>query len=205
MPKYRWPTDPPGKPASHSVMWESLTPEQRMSFAHGAGVQYDPTLMFRDRNVTSGGAPPAAGTVPQPFDPSLAWAQQQATWQRGIADSEARYQQGETAWSLGYNADGSLNTSNPYAQAQLLQDNYRRSVTGTDNSMAAQGQLYSGARVNAQARNDRLYAESSSALRDEARRTYHGIASGQLQSYGQNAMGLTQEQWDALRRSVYGG
>lgn len=143
-------------------------------------------------------------TVPLPYDPQAAFAQAQAGFNRGLADSEASYRQGETAWGLGYNADGSLNTANPYSQAQLLQDSYRRSVTGTHNSMAAQGQLYSGARNNAQARNDRVYAEGSSALRDRARQTYHGIGYGQLSSYGQNAAGLGAEEWERRRRAVYG-
>jgi hypothetical protein len=87
----------------------------------------------------------------------------------------------------------------------LLQDNYKRSQTGTNNSMAAQGQLYSGARLNAQGRNDRLYAEGSASLRDSAQDRYHNIGYGRLQNYGQNSMGGSQAGYDALRTSIYGG
>lgn len=151
-------------------------------------------------------APAAAGppVTPQPFDPVLESQKLGATWNNQLAGSEAGYQRGETAWGTGYNADGSLNTSNPYSQAMLLQDSYKRGITGTNNSMAAAGQLYSGARVNAQAHNDRVYAEGSSALKDQARQTYHGLDFGQLQTFGQNALGTSDADYQALRRSVYG-
>lgn len=142
--------------------------------------------------------------TPQPLDPAFESQKLGATWNVQLADSESGYQRGETAWGLGYNADGSLNASNPYSQAMLMQNEYKRSVTGADNSMAAQGQLYSGARLNAQARNDRVYAEGSSALRDQARQTYHGIDYSKLSSYGQNALGVSDADYQALRRSVYG-
>jgi hypothetical protein len=151
-----------------------------------------------------GGPGVAPVPQPQPFDPAFEAQKLGATWNIQTADAGAGFQRGETAWGLGYNADASLNTSNPYSQAMLLQDNYKRSVTGTNNSMAAAGQLYSGARLNAQGRNDRLYAEGSSALKDQARRTYHGIGQEQLQTYGANSLGVSQGGFDALRRAIYG-
>jgi hypothetical protein len=148
---------------------------------------------------------PAAVVTPQPFDPALENQRQQAGFNITTGDAEANYQTGQTAYSTGYNADGSLNAGNPYSQAMLLQDNYKRSQTGTNNSMASQGQLYSGARLNAQARNDRLYAEGSAGLRDQTRERYHQIGYGRLQNYGQNSLGTSQAGYDSLRRSVYGG
>ena len=142
--------------------------------------------------------------TPQPFDPAFEAQKLGATWNTQIATGEAGYQRGETAWGTGYNADGSLNASNPYSQAMLMQNEYKRGVTGTNNSMAAQGQLYSGARLNAQAGNDRRYAEGSSALRDQARQTYHGIDYSQLSTYGQNALGVSGADYEALRKAVYG-
>lgn len=150
-----------------------------------------------------GYAPPPV--TPQPFDPALEAQRLGATWNVQLADSEAGFQRGETAWGSGYNADGSLNSSNPYSQAMLLQDSYKRGVAGTNNSMAAQGQLYSGARLNAQAHNDRVYAEQSSAQKDTARQAYHGIDYGRLSTYGQNSLGVSGADYDALRRAVYGG
>lgn len=142
---------------------------------------------------------------PQPFDAAFEAAKQSAQWNITTGTAEANYQLGRTAYSTGYNADGSLNTSNPYSQAMLLQDNYKRSRVGANNSMTAAGQYASGARRNAQGRNDRLYAEGSASLRDQAQDRYHDIQYGQLQNYGQNSIGGTQAGYDALRRSIYGG
>jgi hypothetical protein len=150
-------------------------------------------------------APPPVVVQPQPFDPQLEAARQGAAWNQQTSGAEATYQRGQTAANTGFNADGSVNTSNPYSQATLLQDSYKRSVTGTNNSYAAQGQLYSGARVNAQAANDRGYSQGYDALRRSAMDTYHGIGFGQLQGYGQNALGGNQAEYDALRRATYGG
>lgn len=61
---------------------------------------------------------------------------------------------------LGYGytqgADGALafDPNNPYSQAALARTVYKQSKAGTTNSLAAQGQLYSGAMVNAQNQND---------------------------------------------------
>jgi hypothetical protein len=161
---------------------------------------------FAQGNVGPDGAPvppPAPVIQPQPFDPAFEAQRQGATWNVQLSDAEAGWQTDRTGWYTGYNADGSLNTSNPYSQAQLFQDNYRRSVTGTNNSMAAQGQLYSGARLNAQARNDRLYAEGSAGIRDAAQDRYHGIGYGRLQTYGANSAGVAQGGFESLLNSTY--
>lgn len=148
-------------------------------------------------------APPPV--TPQPVDTALENAKLGANWNAGLAGAEAGWQRDQTAWGTGYNADGSRNSSNPYSQAQLMQDEYKRGVTGTNNNYAAQGQLYSGARLNAQAGNDRRYAEGSSGLRDRAQGAYHGIGYGQLSAYGSNAAGVSGEDYGALKRQVYGG
>lgn len=164
-----------------------FTPVEQYDFGYGPGVMQAPVA------------------APQPVDPAFEAAKQSAQWNITTSDAEANYQTGQTAYQLGYNADGSLNTSNPYSQAMLLQDNYKRSQVGTNNSMAAAGQLYSGARLNAQGRNDRLYAEGSAGLRDQAQDRYHNIGYGRLTTYGQNSIGTNQAGYDAVRRAVYGG
>jgi hypothetical protein len=188
------------KPKSGSayINGQRVTPEQWQSGAFLQALQASAAVQ---------GTPgtPTYSPTPQPVDPALESARQGAQWNVSLADSNAGFQRGETAWGTGYNADGSLNASNPYSQAMLLQDEYKRGQAGTNNSMAAQGQLYSGARLNAQARNDRLYAQGSAAQKDNARQTYHGIGYGQLQSYGSNALGTSSADYDALRRQVYGG
>jgi hypothetical protein len=162
-------------------------PISQHDFGYGPGVTQPPVV------------------TPQPFDPMAEAAKQSATWNITTGDAEANYQTGRTAYSTGYNADGSLNTSNPYSQAVLLQDNYKRSQTGTNNSLTSAELFGSGARAYGQARNDRLYAEGSASLRDSAQDRYHGIQAGRLQNYGQNSMGGSQAGYDALRTSIYGG
>lgn len=154
--------------------------------------------------AASPGYVPPPPVTPQPFDPAFEAAKLGATWNTQVAQGEAGYQKGETAWGLGYNADGSINTANPYSQAMMLQGEYKRSQQGSDNSLTGQGLYFSGARLNAQATNDRSYAQGSSSLRDQARQSYHGIDYGQLQSYGQNALGVSGADYEALRKAVYG-
>lgn len=159
---------------------------------------------FNPMKGVGGNNPPPPVVAPQPYDPALENAKLGAGFNIGIADSESAYQTGQTTYNTGYNAQGAFDASNPYSQAMLLQDEYKRSVTGTQNSYAAQGQLYSGARLNAQARNDRQYAIGSDVLRRQAMDTHHGIGVNKLQSYASNSLGVSQEAFDALRRAIYG-
>lgn len=204
MAGYTWPDGSKG----HSISWEVHQGNLRkQSYDKAKGNTFGSSFA-----PSAPGSPIAVGiselpppVTPQPVDPAYEAQKLGAAWNIQTADGEAGYQRGETAWGTGYNADGSLNTSNPYSQAMLLQDQYKRSVTGANNSLAAAGQYYSGARLNAQARNDRTYAQGSSALKDSARQAYHGIDYGQLQSYGSNSLGVSSGGYDALRRQVYGG
>jgi hypothetical protein len=47
--------------------------------------------------------------------------------------------------------------NDPFSRAALLQKSYENNVRGTTNNLAAQGQLYSGAHINAQAANTQNY------------------------------------------------
>jgi hypothetical protein len=202
---YTWPDGSKG----HSISWDVHQGNLRKrAYDKSKGNTFGSSFAPASPGSPAAAANPAAvGPVvtPQPFDPAFEAQKLSATWSTQLADSESGYQKGETAWGTGYNADGSLNTSNPYSQAMLLQDSYKRGVTGTNNSMAAAGQLYSGARLNAQAHNDRVYAEGSSALKDQARQSYHGIDYGRLSTYGQNSLGVNDADYQSLRRAVYGG
>lgn len=148
--------------------------------------------------------PAPAPPMPQPFDANQELARLQASMNIGLSDAEGTYQTGRTGYQTGYNAAGARDFSNPYSQAQLLEDEYKRSLSGTTNSYAAQGQLNSGAKGRALARDDRLYAQSSAGLRDQAADTYHSIGAGRLQTYASNAAGVNSGAFDSLRRSVYG-
>lgn len=57
-----------------------------------------------------------------------------------------------------------VDPNNPYSKAAQLQRSYDNAKRGTTNSMAAQGQLYSGALTNAQNTNDTGYSTSKDTL-----------------------------------------
>jgi hypothetical protein len=197
--------------------WHSIPASQHESNQNGGSVyvngqrvtpeQYKAGVFLQGLNASAAvqGTPgtPEMSPTPQPVDPAFEAQKLGAGFNISTADGEAKYQKGETAWGTGYNADGSLNTSNPYSQAMLLQDNYKRAQAGVANSSSSA--LYSGARANQGAIADRHYAESNSALKDSTRQAYHGIDYGQLQTYGSNAAGTSSAGYNALRSSVYGG
>lgn len=211
--KYQWPNG-----SWHSIPWAQQIERLQAQAAaavknQGTGAQimaaggaYYKAMGIPDPNADRAPIPDAAPTqLPQPFDPAFEAQKLGATWNVQTSDAEAAYQRGQTAYNTGYDATGARNTANPYAQAQLLEDSWRRSVMGSDNSMAAAGQYFSGARLNAQARNDREYAVGSDQLKRSAADTYHGIGRGQLQTYASNSLGTNNEGYAALKRSLYGG
>jgi hypothetical protein len=209
--KYTWPTDPPGKPPSHSISWQQHWEDQgRTGPAKGlpsSTVQYGSTPSLPAPDGSNGGAAAAAANLPapQPPDPNLELQKLQGGFTQSLATGEANYQRGQAAYNYGYNADGSVNTANPYNQANLLQRNYQISKLGTMNGLAAQGQLYSGAMANAQGANDFNYSSASNALQNQAQNAYHTIGFNQLSSIGQNVAGLSADQLQSLLRSVYPG
>lgn len=162
-------------------------------------------------SIKGQGAPAPASPPPgyepiqqQPFDPEVEAARLSAQWNVGIGGAEVAYQTGQTAYESGYDANGLRNNANPYSQAKLLEDNWKRSLMGAQNSYAAQGQYNSGAYGRAKAREDRLYAQGSDRLQRDTANAYHGIGAGQLQNYASNALGVSADTFAALRRAVYG-
>lgn len=148
-------------------------------------------------------APPPA--VAQPYDPAYEASVNTANRNVSLGNNEATWQTQNTGYNLGYNPDGTSNAANPYSEAQKLQDQYHRSQAGTTNSMAAQGQLYSGSNLNAQATNDRNFSQSDAALKQQALQAYHGINATQLQNYATNSIGVSDAGFNALNKATYGG
>lgn len=71
--------------------------------------------------------------------------------------------------ATGYDAGGaptglSFDADNPFSQAALLKRRYDQQQTGTQNSMAARGQLYSGALQNQKTSNELGYQGNSDAI-----------------------------------------
>jgi hypothetical protein len=96
----------------------------------------------------------AAATLPAPIDPSYGAnvnaAQRNLT--TTLQEDEAQRAQLGSTYGLGVDSAGNVvdDHSNPYSRAAALQTAYDNSVRGTNNAMAARGQLYSGALQNAQ-------------------------------------------------------
>jgi hypothetical protein len=90
--------------------------------------------------------------------------------------------------SAGYNATYDANgnvaslaydPNNPYSQAALARTVYQQSKTGTNNSMAARGQLYSGALTNAQNQNDTNFNVGENSRQTALTNFLNGITTGQ--------------------------
>jgi len=111
-------------------------------------------------------APAAAAPPPTPYDP-YATPYFQGAW--GIANADyankvTHLQDNENTAALGIGANltrdsnnrvtganidySTIDTTNPFSKAALLQRNYMQQKEGTTNSYANQGQLYSGALLN---------------------------------------------------------
>lgn len=192
---YKWPTDGPMALPKHSISWEQHVANQK---AKGATTVPD----------WAGGAPipPAAPVAqPQPVDPAFEQAKLTASRNIALSNSEGAYQTGNLNFDYGYNSDGTVNTANPYSRAALYQLDYENNQRGTTNSMAARGQLYSGALINQQGINSSNYARNEAGNRLAYQRGLHAIQAGRLGTMAENSLGVGQEDYNALNRAVYPG
>lgn len=98
------------------------------------------------------------------------------TYQRNIAGAENRFnqaniglddQENQLGINYGLGEKGGSVASNPYSRAALLQRSYDQNQRRTQNSMAAAGQLYSGATQNARNFNSFNYGQAGDALRKD--------------------------------------
>jgi hypothetical protein len=169
---------------------------------------YGPSIKGQGAPAPAGLPPGAVGPQPEPFDPNVEQARLSAIRNVNLGTGEAAWQQGQLQHDTGFDASGNLVTSgadfNPFSQAMLLQDEYARSKMGTSNSYAAQGQHNSGAYGRAQGRNDRVYAQGYDSLKTSALQGYHGVQAGLLGNSAGNALGVSDADFAALRRNVYG-
>lgn len=126
-------------------------------------------------------APPAPPTPPPVSQQALAGiAGAYQTYQNtlaGIATQESQLSQ-----NLGYNAQGQLDTSNPYSQAALLDQLSRRQKLGAANRYAASGQLYAGSNQNMQNFLTNQYLQQNDALKRKAAAGYAALAQKRQQA-----------------------
>lgn len=141
---------------------------------------------------------PYTATAP-PIDPSYEAYKVSAGRNTALADADAAYQGQRIENEYGLGAD----TSNPWSKAKLLEENYKRSQRGTQNS--AGNQLYSGSYQRAQSENTRNYSMGYDQLARGYQDAKYNVTRGQLGSYAENAMGVDDEKFRALLRAITGG
>lgn len=116
-----------------------------------------------------------------------------------LAQGEGAYQRGQAEQFYGYGASGA---ANPYSQAALLEESYKRSKLGTTNNYASSGQLHSGAYGRMQGENQRQYSIGVDRNRREYDQTVHGINYGVAQTVANNGIGVDEETYKALLRAL---
>lgn len=158
-----------------------------------------------EQNRSNYQAPPtpqAPATPPvQPMDPSVVNAQVTAQRNVGVADLYSTWNQGNLDQDYGFGAGGA---ANPYSQAALLQENYRRAKTGTVTSYTNEQQQFSGAYGRMQTENTRNYDIGY----DQLRRGYDQATGenqfGRLREYANAGTGVDDATYEALRRQLGG-
>lgn len=204
MPGYTWPDGSSG----HSISWATELAHRaakRTQPATGAGFSGLPAIVaasnpaFQANGAPAKGLPPAqvaatGGTTDrtpgaQPPDPVLEGMIGALGRRRDETISGLEAQKPQALASYGYTASGydssgaptglAFDPNNPFSQAALAKRNYDQRQTGTTNSMAARGQLYSGALTSAKAGNELGYQQTTDALQKALTRLLVGIARGE--------------------------
>lgn len=136
---FSWPTDPKGKPASHTKSWD----------AHQAALKGTPAPAPADA--------PQTNPLPliQPPDSIYQDDLSLAATSRDQALANATQQRTGGLLDYGYNEDPntgglSFDVNNPFSRAALLKKNFDTDRSRTAQTMGAGGQLYSGAFQNSQ-------------------------------------------------------
>jgi hypothetical protein len=145
---------------------------------------------------TAGNPGPSTPSAPPP-DPTYEAYRASAGRNISVGNAEAAYQHANIS-----NEYGIGDSSNPFSRAAMLQESYNRSKLGTTNSLAAQGQLYSGAMINAQNENQHQYSIQNDALQRAYGAAQRSVTLGQAQNYANNAIGVSDQGFAALLRSL---
>lgn len=141
----------------------------------------------------------------QPPDPNVLNAQLVGNRNVAIGNATAAYDTGNLSFDSGINPDGTVNTANPYSRAALYQLAYERQQLGTTNSMAARGQLYSGALQNQRGLDAGNYAQQDAGNRLGYQRALHGVQTNRLTTYANAGTGVSDADFAALLKSTYPG
>lgn len=136
-----------------------------------------------------GQQPPQA---PLPWDSQYETQMGQLGRDRDFALSQNQFNQGQLSSDYGFG-----NSSDPFSVARNLQYQWEVTNRGTQNSMAAQGQLYSGANQDLYAYNRRNYDQSVDAAQKEYQAQLRDLIAQRydIQSqYNQGAIGAKADQ-----------
>lgn len=139
-------------------------------------------------------SPNLAATGAVPFDAALSGSLNAArtNYQNTIAGIAA--QEPMVRRRFGFNEQGQIDPSNPFGKAQLMKRSYDQSQRGTTNSMAARGQLYSGAAQRQKEENQFNYQANDAALRGAFGQEMAGLSAARFAAQNQ----FNQAQADAF-------
>jgi hypothetical protein len=201
---YRWPTDPKGKAPSHSIAWD----------AHQANL--------KAKNTPAPVVPPSTPEAPQPmFDPSAPLPVDATydsemgalgmTRDQGLAAATGERTRGlaeygftESAFDPNTQTMGALafDPNNPFSKAALLKKSYDTGRARTGQSMASQGQLYSGAYQNSQDLLNRNQLQGEDALTKSLSQFLAGNSGQRTQAQTGYEMGAGQAEGDRVGRAL---
>lgn len=150
--------------------------------------------------------PPAVAPQGLPVDPFYDAAAGNANRNLSTTLAGLQYQRGQLGSTYGFGTDASGNVfddpSNPYSRAAVMKKSYDDRKLGTTTSMAAQGQLYSGALQNAQNENARQNDMGRDSLIRQFMAAQQQIRQGELQAQGTYQDQLGQAGSDRLLRAL---
>jgi hypothetical protein len=133
-----------------------------------------------------------------PVDPQYEAYRVSAQRNVALGDADATYQAARIENQYGLGAD----RSNPYSDARMLEDAYKRNQRGTLNSYAAQ--KGSGAYLRAQDEDKRNYSIGYDRLSRDYTDAKYGVARGQLQSYADYGVGVDDARFQSILRGLGG-
>lgn len=200
---YRWPDGSwhsrPVKSAGGSFGGGGVVPNKG---SYGGGNVGPGAAGLVPRATPMVGGQPNQGLGPvggPPIDPQYEAYKLSSGRNLAIGNADATYQRGQLEQSYGYGASGA---ANPYSRAALLEESFKRSKLGTTNSYASSGQLYSGAYGRMQGENERQYSIGADQNRREYDQAVYGVNRGQAQNAANYGVGMDDEKFKALLRSL---
>lgn len=138
-------------------------------------------------------------------DPGVMGAEDSGLRDTQLADAGFVFANNQIGADYGFDATGGIDPNNPYSRAALLQESYKRSQRGTQTSMAARGQLHSGAYGRAQDEVGRNYNIGYDRLQKGYTREKGTAVTNLLSAYTGAAGGISDATFEALLNKLKGG